>query len=187
MLLINLGFRLSSHKVHKTNALTDWWPLCFLLMCSREVLQEVLDTDLSNEDFPFSTHKVVSAAGHQVGTLRVSTIYIHPLSHISYTFLNPAAFFMWLTAKKWRSLSLTSALFLARGQRGHVVPAHAATHMSTHICPLSQLLSHKLCNAPVIAVSVFSPRVLCELVRARTCALLVPSSSRLQFSSVVTF
>uniref|UniRef100_A0A8C9X3Z5 Sarcosine dehydrogenase n=1 Tax=Sander lucioperca TaxID=283035 RepID=A0A8C9X3Z5_SANLU len=33
---------------------------------SREVLQEVLDTDLSNEAFPFSTHKVVNAAGHQV-------------------------------------------------------------------------------------------------------------------------
>uniref|UniRef100_A0A668AAC4 Sarcosine dehydrogenase n=1 Tax=Myripristis murdjan TaxID=586833 RepID=A0A668AAC4_9TELE len=33
---------------------------------SRDVLQEVLDTDLSNEAFPFSTHKVVSAAGHQV-------------------------------------------------------------------------------------------------------------------------
>uniref|UniRef100_A0A8D3DRX3 Sarcosine dehydrogenase n=1 Tax=Scophthalmus maximus TaxID=52904 RepID=A0A8D3DRX3_SCOMX len=33
---------------------------------SREVLQEVLDTDLSNESFPFSTHKVVNAAGHQV-------------------------------------------------------------------------------------------------------------------------
>uniref|UniRef100_A0AAQ5YRS9 Sarcosine dehydrogenase n=1 Tax=Amphiprion ocellaris TaxID=80972 RepID=A0AAQ5YRS9_AMPOC len=33
---------------------------------SREVLQEVLDTDLSNEAFPFSTHKVVNAAGHQL-------------------------------------------------------------------------------------------------------------------------
>uniref|UniRef100_A0A672J326 Sarcosine dehydrogenase n=1 Tax=Salarias fasciatus TaxID=181472 RepID=A0A672J326_SALFA len=33
---------------------------------SREVLQEVLDTDLSNEAFPFSSHKVVKAAGHQV-------------------------------------------------------------------------------------------------------------------------
>uniref|UniRef100_A0A8C7ZEJ0 Sarcosine dehydrogenase n=1 Tax=Oryzias sinensis TaxID=183150 RepID=A0A8C7ZEJ0_9TELE len=33
---------------------------------SRDVLQEVLDTDLSNEAFPFSTHKVVTAAGHQV-------------------------------------------------------------------------------------------------------------------------
>uniref|UniRef100_A0A8C5FI04 Sarcosine dehydrogenase n=1 Tax=Gadus morhua TaxID=8049 RepID=A0A8C5FI04_GADMO len=32
---------------------------------SREVLQEVLDTDLSNQAFPFSTHKVVNAAGHQ--------------------------------------------------------------------------------------------------------------------------
>uniref|UniRef100_A0A7N6FBQ7 Sarcosine dehydrogenase n=1 Tax=Anabas testudineus TaxID=64144 RepID=A0A7N6FBQ7_ANATE len=33
---------------------------------SRELLQEVLDTDLSNEAFPFSTHKVVNAAGHKV-------------------------------------------------------------------------------------------------------------------------
>uniref|UniRef100_A0AAY4AB01 Sarcosine dehydrogenase n=1 Tax=Denticeps clupeoides TaxID=299321 RepID=A0AAY4AB01_9TELE len=33
---------------------------------SRELLQEVLDADLSNEAFPFSTHRVVSAAGHQV-------------------------------------------------------------------------------------------------------------------------
>uniref|UniRef100_A0A669CGN3 Sarcosine dehydrogenase n=1 Tax=Oreochromis niloticus TaxID=8128 RepID=A0A669CGN3_ORENI len=33
---------------------------------SREVLQEVLDTDLSNEAFSFSSHKVVNAAGHQV-------------------------------------------------------------------------------------------------------------------------
>ncbi|XP_039636416.1 sarcosine dehydrogenase, mitochondrial-like [Perca fluviatilis] len=32
---------------------------------SREVLQEVLDTDLNNEAFPFSTHKVVNTAGHQ--------------------------------------------------------------------------------------------------------------------------
>uniref|UniRef100_A0A8C4ILK9 Sarcosine dehydrogenase n=1 Tax=Dicentrarchus labrax TaxID=13489 RepID=A0A8C4ILK9_DICLA len=33
---------------------------------SREVLQEVLEADLSNEAFPFSSHKVVKAAGHQV-------------------------------------------------------------------------------------------------------------------------
>uniref|UniRef100_A0A4W5MLA7 Sarcosine dehydrogenase n=1 Tax=Hucho hucho TaxID=62062 RepID=A0A4W5MLA7_9TELE len=33
---------------------------------SREVLQEILDTDLSNEAFPFSTHKVCNAAGHKV-------------------------------------------------------------------------------------------------------------------------
>lgn len=36
-------------------------------VCSRLVLQEVLDADLSNEAFPFSSHKVVRAAGHQVG------------------------------------------------------------------------------------------------------------------------
>uniref|UniRef100_A0A673XKI0 Sarcosine dehydrogenase n=1 Tax=Salmo trutta TaxID=8032 RepID=A0A673XKI0_SALTR len=33
---------------------------------SREVLQEILDTDLSNEAFAFSTHKVCNAAGHKV-------------------------------------------------------------------------------------------------------------------------
>ncbi|XP_064146688.1 sarcosine dehydrogenase, mitochondrial isoform X7 [Loxodonta africana] len=31
---------------------------------SRAILQEVLDADLSNEAFPFSTHKLVRAAGH---------------------------------------------------------------------------------------------------------------------------
>ncbi|XP_040915342.1 sarcosine dehydrogenase, mitochondrial isoform X2 [Toxotes jaculatrix] len=41
---------------------------------SREVLQEVLDTDLSNEGFPFSTHKVVNAAGHQVRAMRLSFV-----------------------------------------------------------------------------------------------------------------
>uniref|UniRef100_A0A667ZFP9 Sarcosine dehydrogenase n=1 Tax=Myripristis murdjan TaxID=586833 RepID=A0A667ZFP9_9TELE len=41
---------------------------------SRDVLQEVLDTDLSNEAFPFSTHKVVSAAGHQVRAMRLSFV-----------------------------------------------------------------------------------------------------------------
>ncbi|XP_006108791.2 sarcosine dehydrogenase, mitochondrial-like, partial [Myotis lucifugus] len=35
---------------------------------SRAILQEVLDADLSNEAFPFSTHKLVRAAGHLVGT-----------------------------------------------------------------------------------------------------------------------
>ncbi|KAK5878785.1 hypothetical protein CesoFtcFv8_024163 [Champsocephalus esox] len=40
----------------------------------REVLQEVLDADLSNEAFPFSTHKVVSAAGHQVRAMRLSFV-----------------------------------------------------------------------------------------------------------------
>ncbi|KAF6725838.1 Sarcosine dehydrogenase, mitochondrial [Oryzias melastigma] len=41
---------------------------------SREVLQEVLDTDLSNEAFPFSSHKVVAAAGHQVRAMRLSFV-----------------------------------------------------------------------------------------------------------------
>uniref|UniRef100_A0A8C8DZB8 Sarcosine dehydrogenase, mitochondrial n=1 Tax=Oryzias sinensis TaxID=183150 RepID=A0A8C8DZB8_9TELE len=41
---------------------------------SRDVLQEVLDTDLSNEAFPFSTHKVVTAAGHQVRAMRLSFV-----------------------------------------------------------------------------------------------------------------
>ncbi|TNN70718.1 Sarcosine dehydrogenase, mitochondrial [Liparis tanakae] len=41
---------------------------------SREVLQEVLDTDLSNDAFAFSTHKVVNAAGHQVRAMRLSFV-----------------------------------------------------------------------------------------------------------------
>lgn len=41
---------------------------------SREVLQEILDTDLSNEAFPFSTHKVVNAAGHKVRAMRLSFV-----------------------------------------------------------------------------------------------------------------
>ncbi|XP_030599241.1 sarcosine dehydrogenase, mitochondrial [Archocentrus centrarchus] len=41
---------------------------------SREVLQEVLDTELSNDAFPFSTHKVVNAAGHQVRAMRLSFV-----------------------------------------------------------------------------------------------------------------
>ncbi|KAM4719186.1 sarcosine dehydrogenase, mitochondrial isoform 2-T2 [Anableps anableps] len=41
---------------------------------SREVLQEVLDTDLSNEAFPFSTHKLVNAAGYQVRAMRLSFV-----------------------------------------------------------------------------------------------------------------
>ncbi|KAM9322418.1 sarcosine dehydrogenase, mitochondrial-like isoform 1-T2 [Pholidichthys leucotaenia] len=41
---------------------------------SRQVLQEVLDTDLSNEAFPFSTHKVVKAAGYQIRAMRLSFV-----------------------------------------------------------------------------------------------------------------
>uniref|UniRef100_A0A3B4E3S7 Sarcosine dehydrogenase, mitochondrial n=1 Tax=Pygocentrus nattereri TaxID=42514 RepID=A0A3B4E3S7_PYGNA len=41
---------------------------------SRDLLQEVLDTDLSNEAFPFSTHKIVTAAGHKVRAMRLSFV-----------------------------------------------------------------------------------------------------------------
>ncbi|XP_063000498.1 sarcosine dehydrogenase, mitochondrial [Elgaria multicarinata webbii] len=42
--------------------------------CSRAVLQEVLDTDLSDEAFPFSTHKLVKAAGCTVRAMRLSFV-----------------------------------------------------------------------------------------------------------------
>ncbi|XP_015449825.1 sarcosine dehydrogenase, mitochondrial isoform X4 [Pteropus alecto] len=41
---------------------------------SRAILQEVLDADLSNEAFPFSTHKLVTAAGHLVRAMRLSFV-----------------------------------------------------------------------------------------------------------------
>ncbi|KAK7126088.1 hypothetical protein R3I93_021462 [Phoxinus phoxinus] len=41
---------------------------------SRELLQEVLDSDLSNDAFPFSTHKIVNAAGHKVRAMRLSFV-----------------------------------------------------------------------------------------------------------------
>ncbi|KAM4662540.1 sarcosine dehydrogenase, mitochondrial [Discoglossus pictus] len=41
---------------------------------SRSVLQEVLDEDLSNEAFPFSTHKLVKAAGFTVRAIRLSFV-----------------------------------------------------------------------------------------------------------------
>ncbi|CDQ79394.1 unnamed protein product, partial [Oncorhynchus mykiss] len=47
---------------------------CSVSVHSREVLQEILDTDLSNEAFPFSTHKVCNAAGHKVRAMRLSFV-----------------------------------------------------------------------------------------------------------------
>ncbi|XP_042336000.1 sarcosine dehydrogenase, mitochondrial isoform X2 [Sceloporus undulatus] len=41
---------------------------------SREVLQEVLDTDLSDKAFPFSTHKLVKIAGCTVRAMRLSFV-----------------------------------------------------------------------------------------------------------------
>ncbi|XP_036892389.1 sarcosine dehydrogenase, mitochondrial isoform X1 [Sturnira hondurensis] len=41
---------------------------------SRAILQEVLDADLSDEAFPFSTHQLVKAAGHPVRAMRLSFV-----------------------------------------------------------------------------------------------------------------
>ncbi|KAI5099466.1 sarcosine dehydrogenase, mitochondrial, partial [Silurus meridionalis] len=41
---------------------------------SRDLLKEVVDADLSNEAFPFSTHKIVTAAGHKVRAMRLSFV-----------------------------------------------------------------------------------------------------------------
>lgn len=41
---------------------------------SRAILQEVLDADLSDEAFPFSTHQLVKAAGHLVRAMRLSFV-----------------------------------------------------------------------------------------------------------------
>uniref|UniRef100_A0A670YMR8 Sarcosine dehydrogenase, mitochondrial n=1 Tax=Pseudonaja textilis TaxID=8673 RepID=A0A670YMR8_PSETE len=41
---------------------------------SRSVLQEVLDVDLSNEAFPFSTHQLAKAAGFPVRAMRLSFV-----------------------------------------------------------------------------------------------------------------
>ncbi|XP_012884921.1 PREDICTED: sarcosine dehydrogenase, mitochondrial [Dipodomys ordii] len=41
---------------------------------SRAILQELVDADLSDEAFPFSTHQLVRAAGHLVRALRLSFV-----------------------------------------------------------------------------------------------------------------
>ncbi|XP_058158634.1 sarcosine dehydrogenase, mitochondrial [Dasypus novemcinctus] len=41
---------------------------------SRAILQEVLDADLSDEAFPFSTHRLARAAGHLVRAMRLSFV-----------------------------------------------------------------------------------------------------------------
>ncbi|XP_047380112.1 sarcosine dehydrogenase, mitochondrial isoform X3 [Sciurus carolinensis] len=41
---------------------------------SRAILQEVLDVDLSDSAFPFSTHQLVRAAGHLVRAMRLSFV-----------------------------------------------------------------------------------------------------------------
>ena len=36
---------------------------------SREILGNICDADLSNEAFPFSSHRLTNIAGHEVSTL----------------------------------------------------------------------------------------------------------------------
>ncbi|KFQ99298.1 hypothetical protein N306_14723, partial [Opisthocomus hoazin] len=76
-----IGGAVAQHNwSHITAVLQDMKLQCKLLDCSEElgmmsiqgplsrvVLQEVLDTDLSNEAFPFSTHRLATAAGCTVG------------------------------------------------------------------------------------------------------------------------
>uniref|UniRef100_A0A8C9TR05 Sarcosine dehydrogenase n=1 Tax=Scleropages formosus TaxID=113540 RepID=A0A8C9TR05_SCLFO len=83
-----IGGAVAQHNwSHIQTVLQDSGFRCTLLDCSedmgmisiqgpksRALLQEVLDTDLSNEAFPFSTHKVVQAAGHQVRAMRLSFV-----------------------------------------------------------------------------------------------------------------
>uniref|UniRef100_W5M476 Sarcosine dehydrogenase n=1 Tax=Lepisosteus oculatus TaxID=7918 RepID=W5M476_LEPOC len=83
-----IGGGVAQHNwCHIQNVLHDMKFQCQLLDCSedlgmisiqgpqsRAVLQDVLDADLSNEAFPFSTHKLVRAAGHQVRAMRLSFV-----------------------------------------------------------------------------------------------------------------
>lgn len=41
---------------------------------SRDLLQSLTQTDLSNEAFPFSTHQILEVAGHKLRALRVSFV-----------------------------------------------------------------------------------------------------------------
>uniref|UniRef100_A0A8C2T6B8 Sarcosine dehydrogenase n=1 Tax=Coturnix japonica TaxID=93934 RepID=A0A8C2T6B8_COTJA len=88
-----IGGAVAQHNwSHITTVLQDMKLQCKLIDCSEElgmmslqgplsrgVLQELLDTDLSNEAFPFSTHKLVKAAGC-TGTdigMQTSALMIH--------------------------------------------------------------------------------------------------------------
>ncbi|XP_078406384.1 sarcosine dehydrogenase, mitochondrial isoform X1 [Cetorhinus maximus] len=83
-----VGGGVAQHNwTHISSVLQDQRLNCQLLDCSEElgmisvqgpksrsVLQEVLDADLSNEAFPFSTHQIVKAAGHTVRAMRLSFV-----------------------------------------------------------------------------------------------------------------
>jgi hypothetical protein len=63
--------------------------LYFLLIYitfSREILQPLLDVDLSNEEFPFSTNKIADINGKKVRLLRMTFAgemgkYVHDFSY----------------------------------------------------------------------------------------------------------
>lgn len=83
-----VGGGVAQHNLsHITSVLQDRRLNCRVLDCSAEmgmisvqgplsraVLQDVLDVDLSNKAFPFSTHQVVKAAGHWVRAMRLSFV-----------------------------------------------------------------------------------------------------------------
>lgn len=48
--------------------------LAVLFIFSRELLQCLTSADLSNEAFPFSTHKIINVAGHDVRALRITFV-----------------------------------------------------------------------------------------------------------------
>uniref|UniRef100_A0A673HZ30 Sarcosine dehydrogenase, mitochondrial-like n=1 Tax=Sinocyclocheilus rhinocerous TaxID=307959 RepID=A0A673HZ30_9TELE len=64
----------SNGKRHTSNQSFENSAMCDLCVDSRELLQEVLNSDLSNDAFPFSTHKIVNAAGHKVRAMRLSFV-----------------------------------------------------------------------------------------------------------------
>ncbi|XP_029466895.1 sarcosine dehydrogenase, mitochondrial isoform X2 [Rhinatrema bivittatum] len=83
-----IGGAVAQHNwCHISNVLQNQRFRCSLIDCSddlgmisiqgpasRALLQELLDADLSNEAFPFSTHKLVKAAGHTVRAIRLSFV-----------------------------------------------------------------------------------------------------------------
>lgn len=71
---------------------------------SREILQQLTDTDLSNESFSFSTHKIVTIAGHRVRAIRLSFVgemgknlnmFLCPFILLEETYINIFLFLGW--------------------------------------------------------------------------------------------
>ena len=47
---------------------------CFFPQYSRDILQALTDTDLSDDNFPFSTHQIITLAGHKLRALRLTFV-----------------------------------------------------------------------------------------------------------------